>query len=282
MHRIKLILILSICCYFASFGQDHEAIKNQLRNRIYTNQPDVVVYIIDSENSKLPTPLAEKLNECIMGAIRFSSKFGDEKFYKPSNSQFNKSYDQAAHYVIQLDIVDVLVDGKEIGDYPSRGEYTVSAEFSMIDLVKGTREFSKAIIFSGNADSVYDQSFADEMSEYYREAILIQLRTTFPHVYEIQELGEVSKNKAKSVVFRNGNYVVGGKPKYLGVYILDKTIKVEGIDPIYTFKRVGSLRDMKKVEGNKCYYDVDKGKSEIYELYSNGTELYVTNLVLGK
>lgn len=282
MLRTNLILFLLISCFLTSFAQDHEAIKSQLKNRIYTEQPNVLVYLLDLEKSKLPTQLAEKLNECIMGAVRYSSKFGDEKFFNPNQSLDYKAYRQAVHYIIQMDIVDVLVDGKEIGDYPSSGEYTVSAELSMIDLVKGTREFSKTIIFSGDAESVYDQKFADEMSTYFRESILFQLRTTFPYIFEIQELGEVSKNKAKSLVFRNSNYVVSGKPKYLSVYILDKTIEVDYLDPIHTFKQVGFLKFQKQIEGNKCLYGVENGKSEIYELYSKGTELYVTNLSLGK
>ena len=283
MYQSKLI-ILFLLCSSSLFGQDHEAIKDQLENREYTERPAVLIYLIDQEESKLPSPMVDQLNDCLKGAIAKSHKFGEQKYHDPSTSAMYAAYRHSVHYVIQLNIIDVMADGKEFEKYAPRGEheYTITANFVLLDLVKGTRLISEPIIFSDQANGEYDNEFLSSMSTYYRERILAQLQKTFPTILKIKKLGEVNKGKAKSIIFSKADYARSGKPKYLGVYILDKTIAVENQEDIYTFKKIGFLKDLKKIEGYECHYNVEKGKADIYDHFSNGTELYITTLSLGQ
>lgn len=284
MHRTKLILCAILLFSISLLAQEDKGIELQLENKIYTERPEILVYLIDANEIKLPSLWIEKINKGISKGISSTDRFGKEILHNPKSQPASEAWSHPTPYVAKFEIIDILVDGRQMtSELPSTMEqYTISGNFILLDLVKGTRLISETIIFSGSANNGTDEIFLDEMTSYIENQIKSKLLVTFPTIIEVAKLGEVNKEKAKSIFLRKYDYVIAGKPKYLGVFILEKSIAIDENEPIHIFKNIGYLKDLKKVKGYECEYQVERGKSDIYDHFIAGTKLYITSLSLGQ
>ena len=283
MLQTRIFILLFSCLSFSLFGQESADIEYALEKKVYSKNPDVLVYLLDLE-TKVPGEWLSTINNSIKSGIKASNRFGEEFIHDPKLHNATQAYNTSVPYVAKLDVIDILVDGKNIGPtLPNKKtEYIISSNFILLDLVKGTRIASETIIFSSVSEKGSDEKFLEEMGEYIKQQILYSLGKTFPIILSPVKLGETNKEKAKTIMLQKYEYTIAGKPKYLGVYILDKTIEIEDEEPSYIFKRIGNLKDLKKVVAYNCEFEVTSGKSEIYEHFNNGTKLYITTLPLGK
>jgi len=284
MYRTKIIFCAILFLSFSLLAQDGKDIELQLENKIYSERPEVLVYLIDANEVKLPTVWIDIINKGLSKGITSTDRFGKEIFFDPKNQSAAEAWNHPTPYVAKFEMIDILVDGRRItSELPStKKEYTITGNFILLDLVTGTRLISEIIIFAGLANDLTDEIFLDKMSNYIENQIKAKLLVTFPIIIEVAKLGEVNKEKAKTIFLKKYDYVVSGKPKYLGVYILEKSLTIDDNEPIHIFKKIGYLKDLKKIKGYECEYQVEKGKSEIYEYFNAETKLYVTSLTLGK
>ena len=279
MLRSKIILFILFISYLSCFGQEPANIKAYIKNETYTERPSLVFYLVNERNANLPSNWVTELNKWIKGSIPSTPFFTKTKFFIDKEYGLSSGHNTPSHYVAKFEIIDVFIDGKRRTENPQskKAEYTISANFRLIDLIKGTNVLYETMIFSGVADNNYDEEFIKKMSKYFQENIKLKIDSHFPKIYEIKELGKVSKNKVKSIYFRKGPTY----PKYLYAYIYEKTIGDKDQDPIYIFKEIGSLH-LPKNTGNFTEYKVYNGKDTLFEYYNNETPIYITTLLLGK
>lgn len=278
-------LIYLLIFLFPSFvySQSSEELNAYLENRVLADEIDVTIFELRESHSKIPEIWQDEINEAVYEAIKSTDVFRKITRYNIMNNMNASINAKATHYIAKLEVIEIMVEGKAYNNQKIEYgyNYTVTTNFSLLDVLRGTNVISELLIFSSNGNGI-ERIRPGSIGKFHKEKIKAAINKQFPSTYEIADLENISSPILLNLKFNQKDIEAGGNPQQLYVYTFWGYIGTDPKNQIPMFDKIGVLTNSDIKKDENILYKIVEGKADIISSHKKGMDLFITPLSLSK